>query len=125
VRIILAGKKKKKGNYGNRYSEAFKAETVKAWHEEKWASAPRPKYKFVSDAGITGVTLDKWLAEFPYTATDTNAGAASTTAIVIETAPVALTVVGDSFEDIVEAIRIRQAEIAGLKDKLRTWIDGL
>jgi len=27
--------------------------------------------------------------------------------------------------DIVEAIRVRQAEIEGLKDKLRSWVDGL
>ena len=123
--------KKKKTAYGKRYSPDQKKAIVKSWLANTAKASPQPKSKFCLAAGISTITLDKWLAGeiVPPQARVEPSSAADPVfeqTIVVSDEPRAVAlVVDDATRQLVEAIRLRQDEILELKNQLHQLVDAL
>lgn len=127
--------KTKKNEYGKRYTSAQKQAIIKAWLANLEKKQPQTKVAFCADAGITTITLGKWLATEtvhvpapvePAAAPAVAAEPVMERAVVVTQEPRAIAVV---FEDdtlqLIEAIRARQAEIAELKSRLHQIVESM
>jgi hypothetical protein len=124
--------KTKKNEYGKRYSSAQKQAIIKAWLANLEKKQPQSKVAFCADAGITTITLGKWLAtETVHKPAPVEPAAAVAEPVMERTVVVAQEprMVAVVFEDdtlqLIEAIRARQAEIAELKSRLHQIVEAM
>lgn len=126
--------KSKSNEYGKRYTSAEKQAIIRAWLANLEKKQPQTKVAFCADAGITTITLGKWLAtEIVHAPAPAETAAPAVAAepvlertVVVAQEPRAIAVV---FEDdtlqLIEAIRARQAEIAELKSRLHQLVEAM
>ena len=135
-------KTKRSGNYGKRYSPDQIHSVLAKWRKNLASATPVSKSSFCASMGFSQITLSTWLAKYSSTTDMPDTERASgvheaketpkpdqtvsvETVTIVDLQPVAAIPLEEDTVRIVQAIQIRQTEIARLKDQLIEMVKAL